>query len=157
FQQINKVALANLPEWVPALNLHNCRRGRGYQNYEAVATWRSSQNILVKRKSNLKISATKGIYDFGVGKGYSPIDLLMAARNCTLNEAFDWLTAQLGPGKGAAIGAQVVNFEQAKNPETPQPGTQQPRAYRFKLVAFDDMKPGLEQLYLIDELIPVAG
>ena len=154
FQQINKLALENLPEWVPALNLHNCRRGRGYQNYEAVATWRPSQNPLDERRSNLKISATKGIYDFGVGKGYSPIDLVMAARNCSLNEAFDWLTAQLGPGKTAPVGAQVVDLPHSDAPAlTPE----QPRGYRFKLVAFGDMKPGLEQLYLVDELVPVAG
>jgi AAA domain len=31
------------------------------------------------------------------------------------------------------------------------------RPYRFKLVPFSDMRPGVEQLYLVDELIPVAG
>jgi hypothetical protein len=31
------------------------------------------------------------------------------------------------------------------------------RPYRFKLVPFSDMRPGPEQLYLVDELIPVAG
>jgi AAA domain-containing protein/bifunctional DNA primase/polymerase-like protein len=29
--------------------------------------------------------------------------------------------------------------------------------YRFKLVPFAGMKPGLEQLYLVDELIPITG
>ena len=158
FQQINNLAMANLPEWVPALNLYNCRRGRGFQNYEAVAIWRSSQNPLEERRTNLKISS-KGIVDFGTGKGYSPLDLVIASRACTLNEAFDWLTTQLGPGKGAPVGAQVVDLEEARaqSAEAPQTEPQQPRGYRFKLVAFDDMKPGLEQLYLVDELIPVAG
>jgi hypothetical protein len=32
-----------------------------------------------------------------------------------------------------------------------------PRKYRFKLVSFADMRPGPEPLYLVDELIPVAG
>ena len=31
------------------------------------------------------------------------------------------------------------------------------RPYRFKLVAFGDLRPGPEPLYLVDELIPVAG
>ena len=155
FQQINNLAMANLPEWVPALNLYNCRRGRGFQNYEAVAIWRSSQNPLEERRTNLKISS-KGIVDFGTGKGYSPLDLVIASRACTLNEAFDWLTTQLGPGKSAPVGAQVVDLEEARG-QTAQTEPQQPRGYRFKLVAFDDMKPGLEQLYLVDELIPVAG
>jgi hypothetical protein len=113
---------------------------------------------LEERRTNLKISS-KGIVDFGTGRGYSPLDLVMASRACTLNEAFDWLTTQLGPGKSAPVGAQVVNLEQARaeSAEAPQTEPQQPRTYRFKLVAFDDMKPDLEQLYLVDELIPVAG
>ena len=156
FQQINNLAMANLPEWVPALNLYNCRRGRGFQNYEAIAIWRSSQNPLEERRTNLKISS-KGIVDFGTGKGYSPLDLVIASRACTLNEAFDWLTTQLGPGKSAPVGAQVVDLEEARAQSAEAPQTEPPRGYRFKLVAFDDMKPGLEQLYLVDELIPVAG
>jgi AAA domain-containing protein len=32
-----------------------------------------------------------------------------------------------------------------------------PRPRRFKLVSFGDMRPGLEPLYLVDELIPIAG
>src|SRR5262245_20657996 len=117
FQQINNLAMANLPEWVPALNLYNCRRGRGFQNYEAVAIWRSSQNPLEERRTNLRISS-KGIVDFGTGKGYSPLDLVMASRACTLNEAFDWLTIQLGPGKSAPTRTQIV--EEARAHEAPQ-------------------------------------
>src|SRR5262245_39764152 len=108
FQQINNLAMASLPEWVPALNLYSCRRGRGFQNYEAIAIWRPSQNPLEERRANLKISS-KGIVDFGTGKGYSPLDLVMAARLCTLNEAFDWLTTQLtdAPAGARVIGGKV--------------------------------------------------
>jgi hypothetical protein len=157
FQQINNLAMANLPEWVPALQLYSCRRGRGFQNYEAIAIWRPSQNPLEERRANLKISS-KGIVDFGTGKGYSPLDLVMASRACSLNEAFDWLTAQLA-GRDSTV--QTVDFGpegvRSKPANEPQNDPQQPRGYRFKLVAFNDMKPGLEQLYLVDELIPVAG
>ena len=31
------------------------------------------------------------------------------------------------------------------------------RKYRFKLVSFADLRPGVEPLYLVDELIPVGG
>jgi hypothetical protein len=45
--------------------------------------------------------------------------------------------------------------------EEPEPGPVEqpagPRKFRFKLVPFADMRPGLEPLYLVDELIPVAG
>ena len=39
---------------------------------------------------------------------------------------------------------------------TPLPQPLQPKI-RFKLVSFRDMRPGPEQLYLVDELIPAAG
>jgi AAA domain len=29
--------------------------------------------------------------------------------------------------------------------------------YRFKLMSFNDMRPGVEPLYLVDELLPIAG
>jgi hypothetical protein len=32
-----------------------------------------------------------------------------------------------------------------------------PHSYRFKLVSFADLRPGPEPLYLVDELIPIAG
>ena len=48
-----------------------------------------------------------------------------------------------------------ANFEHTVEPEdTPET---EPRRYRFKLVSFDDLRPGPEPLYLIDELIPIAG
>src|SRR5262249_6343597 len=37
------------------------------------------------------------------------------------------------------------------------PHTDGEKHYRFKLVPFAGMRPGLEQLYLVDELIPVTG
>ena len=41
--------------------------------------------------------------------------------------------------------------------EEPKSGDSPPHKYRFKLMSFCDLKPGLEPLYLVDELIPVAG
>jgi hypothetical protein len=154
FFQINRQAITRLDEWVEHLGLYECTRKRGPMNYEAIAIWRDSMNPLEQRKTNLKISP-KGITDFGTGQGYSPLDLVMAARNCDLNEAFNWLAAKLGPGTAAPVGAQVVDLP--SHPGAPTLAPEQPRGYRFKLVGFNDMKPGLEQLYLVDELIPVAG
>ena len=37
------------------------------------------------------------------------------------------------------------------------PPNEAARSFRFKLVAFADLRPGPEPLYLVDELIPVAG
>jgi AAA domain/Bifunctional DNA primase/polymerase, N-terminal len=51
-------------------------------------------------------------------------------------------------------------WEQPQPPPLNQPADQpgkHPKKYRFKLVSFADMRPGPEPLYLVDELIPVAG
>jgi hypothetical protein len=85
-REMNETALKNLAAWVPALNLYKCRRRVGrYANYEAVATWRESTKGRPKeeRNPNLRISS-QGIKDFGDGRGYSPLDLVMAARACSL-------------------------------------------------------------------------
>jgi hypothetical protein len=157
FQQINTLALQNLREWVPALDLYRCRPiGRRYPAYEAVATWRPSTTGRPPEARNLNLSIkSKGIKDFGAGKGYSPLDLVMAQRSCSLDEAFSWLTGKLGPQPNTA--ERVVDFPPVK--ETPGEEEKQPEPpkIRFKLVPFGDMRPGLEPLYLVDELIPVAG
>jgi hypothetical protein len=61
---LNEAALANLADWVPALDLYRCRPYR--QGYEAVATWRESTKGRAdrERNRNLKI-APNGIKDFG--------------------------------------------------------------------------------------------
>jgi hypothetical protein len=94
-RELNNAALANLPAWVPALGLQRCRRKRG--GYEAVATWRASSTgrPTEQRKYNLSIIPA-GIRDFGDGKTYSALDLVMAARGCELDAAFGWLSEQLG-------------------------------------------------------------
>jgi AAA domain len=98
---LNAVAMKNQPAWVPALSLYNCKRRKGrYPAWDAVASWRPSTTgrPLEQRKRNLGIVST-GIKDFGNGNGYSPLDLVMAARSCSLAEAFCWLEEKLLPQK----------------------------------------------------------
>ena len=104
FAQLNNAALKALDQWIPALNLYRWRRKRGPSNYEAVATWRESTEGRPKeiRKLNLQISS-KGIRDYGVGKTYSPLDLVMAARGHDLSAAYDWLAERLGFDAGPDI------------------------------------------------------
>ena len=83
------------------LNLHKCKRRVGrFANYDAVATWRQSTTgrSLEERAPNLRISG-QGIKDFGDGRGYSALDLVMAARGTDLAEAFCWLEEKLLPQK----------------------------------------------------------
>jgi hypothetical protein len=118
FQQLNNAAMLtiNLSRWVPDLGLYKCRRCVGrYDNYEAVATWRPSStgrpNEL--RDPNLKISS-RGIKDHGSGKGYSPINLVMAARNCDRSVAYEWLAERVFP-KGPEIDFDKIK-ETAESP-----------------------------------------
>jgi len=95
WSETKSAALANLPAWVPALDLYGCRPARG--GFEAVATWRASSTgqAIPDRKRNLSIQRD-GIKDFGTNQTYSAIDLVMAARDCEQAEATDWLRERLG-------------------------------------------------------------
>lgn len=97
WREVNTRALANLSAWVPALNLYRCKRTA--TGYEAVAVWRASNGgrRIEVRKLNLKIDA-KGINDFGDGpKGYTAIDLVMAALSVDFDTAFKYLDDRVGP------------------------------------------------------------
>jgi hypothetical protein len=93
---LNDKAIANLDKWVPHLSLYSLRQTR--EGYQAVATWRPSSTgqPIERRKRNLGIS-TRGIRDFGDDRGYSPIDLVMAARGLDFGEAYDWLEQLVDP------------------------------------------------------------
>ncbi|WP_439925264.1 bifunctional DNA primase/polymerase [Nitrobacter sp. JJSN] len=94
YRQANDDALANLDCWVPDLHLYKARRKPG--GFEAVAHWRSSSTgrALEFRKRNLSI-VRKGIEDFGTGEKYTPIDLVMRARDCDKSAALNWLLERL--------------------------------------------------------------
>jgi hypothetical protein len=101
--ELNAVAIKNLSAWVtdPALGLYNLKRnpGRG-ASYRAVATWRKSREGRPdeQRERNLSIHP-QGIEDFGDGRKYSPLDLVMVARSSSLADAFCWIEEKLLPKK----------------------------------------------------------
>jgi hypothetical protein len=95
FRQVNDAALANLHAWVPELGLKRWYRAGG--GFKAVAEWRASGSgrPLHSRAPNLSFTS-QGIRDFGDGRGYSPIDVVMAALGCIAGEALDWLAPRVG-------------------------------------------------------------
>jgi hypothetical protein len=100
---LNDAALQNLDAWVPALNLYNCTRSGG--GYRATAHWRPSASgrHISKRAANLSIDP-HGIKDFGdADKGYTPLDLVMAACGCDLDLAFRWLQEHVAPQKPVTL------------------------------------------------------
>jgi hypothetical protein len=162
FQQLNSLALKNLAAWVPDLGLYGCRRRRGpHASYEAVATWRPSTTgrPTEQRKRNLVISP-KGITDFGTGEGFSPINLVIRACNCSRPDAIAWLQERAQPNNGPEVdfdslaGNSANNGVKVDQPEEPQ---EKQKKYRFRLTNYWDMRPGIERPYLVDELIPSKG
>jgi Bifunctional DNA primase/polymerase, N-terminal len=160
FQEMNNLALRNLAAWVPDLNLYRCRRRRGpYASYEAVATWRPSTTgrPTEQRERNLIISGHKGIKDFGTGEGFSPINLVMRARACSRVDAMTWLEERVHPNNGPKVDFEALTGKQKDDRASEEP-SQRETKYKFKLIRYKDMRPGVaEQPYLIHELIPAAG
>jgi hypothetical protein len=128
YDDLKALAMRRMPEWVPDLGIYKCRRRRGFHpSYEAVATWRPSLNELEQRALNLKISP-KGIVDFGDGeKGYSPLNLVMAAKGCDLRTAVAWLDEKLGWSTGGPeIDIEAIKAKQEAEQEAEQPTTEAP-------------------------------
>lgn len=114
-RSLNDACLANLEAWVPALQLFGCYQSGGH--YRAVAQWRASASgrPLSQRAANLSI-APEGIKDFGdADKGYTPIDLVMAAFGADLDTAFRWLQDRVAPATPL-----VLNLKRAAEPDSPQ-------------------------------------
>ncbi len=135
FHELNALALANLSAWITDLGLYKLRRERGYQTWMAVATWRPSHTGRPKeqRNPNLKISAKHGIVDFGNGeKGYSPLDLVMAARGCSLSDAMTWLEERVRSERGPD-----VDFEALGKTKTEKPPQDQEEPVRDRKVLVD--------------------
>lgn len=111
-RQLNDAALADLAAWVPALGLYKCRQVGG--KYKAVSSWRSSSSgrPLSKRAANLAIGP-EGIKDCGEGKGYTPLDLVMAACDADLDSAFRWLQERVAPATTITLTARVVQDDPA--------------------------------------------
>lgn len=102
YAELNGEAMARLSDWAPLLPLHRLENVQG-NRYRCVPTWRESSTGRPdsERNRNLSIHPT-GIKDFGTGKTYSPIDLVMAARGCDASAAFLWLDTTLR-GEAPAI------------------------------------------------------
>ena len=80
-----------IDEWWPKLDMPKTRqRGRG--SWEAVPFWRvsSSGRLISERNPNLKI-VPNGIVDFGADRSYTPIDVIISARDCSFDAAVEWL------------------------------------------------------------------
>lgn len=121
YDQINELAMGNLDAWVRDLGIYKLRPQRGrYRSFVGVAQWRESSTAgrsLEGRDCNLKICQS-GIKDFGDGRTYTPIDLVMAALNLDDKQALDWLDQKLGWSKGGpGLDVEACKAKQAERDE----------------------------------------
>jgi hypothetical protein len=88
--ELNAAALKNLEPWVKALLPDATRRKGRYPAFDAVNPSRPSTTgrPYEQRKRNLGIVGS-GIKDFGTGKSYSPLDLVMAVRGTRVRRKAD--------------------------------------------------------------------
>lgn len=120
YKQLNDEAWANPEKWLCALPLFKLQRTRS-GNYECVGIWAQSGKGQADeaRERNLKINVHKHtIVDFGDGdRGYSPIDLVAAARKCTPAEGFRYLSDILA----GFVKVDTSRLRLSKEPEQPEP------------------------------------
>jgi hypothetical protein len=115
FGDVKVVALQRLEDWVPDLNLF--RLSRSADGFRAVPTWRASGSGRADKDRARSLSITRrGIRDHGAGKGYSPIDLVMAALNLEAGSAFSWLEKALGMEQESAEVIQITSRKK-RNPD----------------------------------------
>jgi len=90
-RSLNDRAMEAIDAWWPMLDLPKSRQ-RGVGAWEAVPFWRCSNSgrPISERNPNLK-ATPRGIVDFGADRSYTPVDVVMAARDCSFGAAADWL------------------------------------------------------------------
>lgn len=115
-----------IDRWFPALGLAKTRQ-RGPGAWEAVPEWRGSSRgrAVHERNPNLRIVPT-GARDFGGGvvEGYTALDLVAAARDCTVAQAGEWLEQYVRPEEGATAHEMLAQI----TAERPQEGKAAPAA-----------------------------
>ena len=106
-RSLNDRAMEAIDLWWPALEMPKSRQ-RGPGAWEAIPFWRASNSgrSISERNPNLR-AVPAGIVDFGADRSYTPIDVVMAARDCSFNAATDWLKEFVRPETGAAFVPQV--------------------------------------------------
>ena len=107
--------------WFPLLSLPKTKQ-TGHGAWRAVPSWRPSGSGRAPgdRNANLGVHPT-GIQDFARGESYTPISLVMAARQCHVSEATEWLEQYIRPEAGMQF-QDVVKLVREDQPEqTPAP------------------------------------
>jgi hypothetical protein len=116
WREINDRAMADFGAWVP--ELFPMAKARGDGSYRVTAHWRNCEN------PNVSIHPD-GITDWGEGRSFTPLDLVMAAAGGDFDAATNWLKERVGMPNVQPIVLQMKPKSQTQ--EEPEPETA-PRA-----------------------------
>jgi hypothetical protein len=94
WREINDRAMADFGSWVP--ELFPMAKVRTDGSYRVIAHWRNCE------RANVSIHP-EGITDWGEGKNYTPLDMVMAASGSDLETATQWLRARVGVPEVAPV------------------------------------------------------
>jgi len=112
WREINDRAMADFGAWVP--ELFPMARARPDGSYRVIAHWRNCE------RPNVAIHPD-GITDWGEGRSFTPLDLVMAAASSDLETATNWLKERVGmPNVEPMLLQQMKATSQAKPQEEPE-------------------------------------
>lgn len=147
-----------IDRWWPALDLPKSRQRGRSGCWEAVPAWRGSNSgrSLDDRNRNLKITPD-GIEDFGGNQKYSPLNLVITAKNFTVAQAGRFLEQYVEPEAGLSLVDAVAIFE-ANFPElaTPAPPAAPPPAVAQNAALFDMLSRGTGRARVVTRIEPVS-
>ncbi|WP_425070659.1 bifunctional DNA primase/polymerase [Sagittula sp. S175] len=124
-RSLNDRAMEAIDQWWPALDMPKSRQ-RGFGAWEAVPFWRSSGSgrPITERNPNLR-ATPRGIVDFGADRSYTPVDVVMAARDCSFTSAAEWLQQFVRPEVGG-VGEMPLPIPNPMVSEIPTPSPSRP-------------------------------
>ena len=142
-RSLNDRAMEAIDSWWPALNMPKSRNRGRPGLWEAVPFWRSSNSGRATQDRNPNLRASpQGIVDFGADRTYTPVDLVMVARDCSYPAAVEWLEQFVRPEVTADFSGMVVPEVDIGIPiSEPAPDTPEPVAPKSPLSRFLDRAP----------------
>ena len=112
WREINDRAMADFSTWVP--ELFPMAKARGDGSFRVTAHWRNCEN------PNVSIHPD-GITDWGEGRSFTPLDLVVSAAGSDFETATNWLKERVGMPNVQPIVLQMKPRAQTQEEPQPQP------------------------------------
>jgi hypothetical protein len=140
WREVNDTAMSNFDAWVP--DLFPMSKARRDGSYRVIAHWRGCE------RANVSIHP-QGITDWGEGRNYTPLDLVMAAAGSDLESATQWLRERLGmqpPEPAVDVSAFIEKHAPGKKKKA-QPQPQERPAPKAAPVGYFDLGGAMQMMF----------